>query len=70
MVKVCTRTDGINELSERALAAASPEDRACCLRDIEVALEETSGPVERARLLICRAQVRHNQYEYLSLIHI
>ena len=64
MVKVCTRTDGINELSERALAAASPEDRACCLRDIEVALEETSGPVERARLLICRAQVRHNQYEY------
>ncbi len=63
-MKARPRTDDIDELSERALAAASPEDRACCLRDIEVALEETSGPVDRARLLICRAQVRHNQYEY------
>ncbi|MGO9964392.1 MAG: diguanylate cyclase [Acidimicrobiales bacterium] len=63
-MKARARTDSIDELSERALAAASPEDRACCLRDIEAELEEISRPVERARLLICRAQVRHNQYEY------
>jgi hypothetical protein len=58
------RTESIDNLSERALAAASPEDRARCLGDIEAALEKASGPVERGRLLICRAQVRHNQYEY------
>ena len=56
--------DSIDDLSERALVAASPEDRARCLRDIEAALEEASGPAQRGRLLICRAQVRHNQYEY------
>jgi diguanylate cyclase (GGDEF)-like protein len=62
------RTESINDLSERALAAASAEDRARCLRDIEAALEEASGPVERGRLLICRAQMRHNQYEYRQVL--
>ena len=57
-------TESIDELSERALAAASPEDRASCLGDIEAAFEKASNPAERGRLLICRAQVRHNQYEY------
>jgi hypothetical protein len=64
MVTAHARTDSIDDLSERALVAASPEDRACCLRDIEAALEEASGPAQRGRLLICRAQLRHNQYEY------
>ena len=59
-----TRTESIDSLSERALAAASPEDRAGCLEDIEAAFAEATSPVERGRLLICRAQVRHNQYEY------
>ena len=59
-----TRTESIDDLSERALAAASPEDRARCLGDIEAAFKKASSPVERGQLLICRAQVRHNQYEY------
>ena len=58
------RTESIDDLSERALAAASPEDRARCLEDIEAAFEKASDPVERGQLLICRAQVHHNQYEY------
>ena len=58
------RTESIDYLSERALAAASPEDRARCLEDIEAAFAKATSPVERGRLLICRAQVRHNQYEY------
>ena len=64
MVAAHARTGSIDDLSERALAAASPEDRARCLGDIEAALEWASGPVEQGRLLICRALVRHNQYEY------
>ncbi len=58
----------MDDLSERALVAASPEDRARCLEDIQAALGEASGPVERGRLLICRAQVRHNQYEYRQVL--
>jgi len=62
------RTESIEDLSERALAAASPEDRARCLRDIQAALEKASGPVERGRLLICRARMRHNQYQYRQVL--
>ena len=62
------RTESIDYLSERALAAASPLDRARCLEDIEAALEKAPSPVERGQLLICRAQVRHNQYEYCLVL--
>ncbi len=63
-----TRSQSIDDLSERALVAASPEDRARCLQDIQAALEEASAPIERGRLLICRAQMRHNQYEYRQVL--
>jgi diguanylate cyclase (GGDEF)-like protein len=63
-----TRGEAIAEISERALVAASPEDRSRCLHDIQLALEEACTPVERGRLLICRAQMRHNQYEYRRVL--
>ena len=63
-----TRGEAIAEISERALVAASPKDRARCLHDIQLALEEACTPVERGRLLICRAQMRHNQYEYRRVL--
>jgi len=57
-----TRTEGVEKLYERAQAAASPEDRASCLRDIEVLLEKASSPLERGQLLLCRARVHANQW--------
>ncbi|MGD0743337.1 MAG: GGDEF domain-containing protein [Acidimicrobiales bacterium] len=59
-----TGTATIEELSERALTAATPKDRASCLRDIQAALDKASDAVDRGRLLICRARMRHNQYRY------
>ena len=56
--------DSIEALSERTLTAASPEDRARCLRDIQAGLESASHPTDRGRLLICRARMHHNQYQY------
>lgn len=51
----------VEELFERARAAASPEDRARCLDDVDAALV-AAGPVERGRLLMCRARVHANQW--------
>ena len=61
---ISAREDSIQALSERTLTAASPEDRACCLRDIQAGLESASDPTDRGRLLICRARMHHNQYQY------
>jgi diguanylate cyclase (GGDEF)-like protein len=50
-------TGRIDQLLQRARAAASPDERASCLKDIESALEEASDLVERAQLFMCRARV-------------
>lgn len=53
----------VDALYERAETAASPEERAACLDDIERALARAVGPAERAWLLMCRTRVRSNQWQ-------
>lgn len=50
------------ELFRRASLAATP--RACeeCLTEIGRSLESVTAPADRARLLMCRARVRSNQW--------
>ena len=56
-----TRAD-LDALYHRADTAASKEERARCLADIEVALSAVDEPEQRARLLMCRTRVRSGQW--------
>jgi diguanylate cyclase (GGDEF)-like protein len=49
-------------LFERASLAATPEECEKCVAEIGRALESVSAPADRARLLMCRARVRSNQW--------
>jgi diguanylate cyclase (GGDEF)-like protein len=60
---VWSAREDVAVLRARAEVAASAADRARCLHDIELALTAAVGPVERADLLMCRAEVRSNQWE-------
>jgi diguanylate cyclase (GGDEF)-like protein len=46
----------------RARLAATPEAREACLAEIAQGLESVEAPADRARLLMCRARVRSNQW--------
>ena len=48
-------------LLERTRLASTPEECEACLPEIIAALETATAPVDRARLLICRARVRSYQ---------
>jgi hypothetical protein len=49
-------------LFRRASLAATPEACAEFLAEIEQALESMTAPADRARLLMCRARARANQW--------
>jgi diguanylate cyclase (GGDEF)-like protein len=49
-------------LFERARLAATPEACEACLVEIAQALESVKAPAGQARLLMCRARVRSNQW--------
>jgi diguanylate cyclase (GGDEF)-like protein len=49
-------------LFQRASLAATPEACEDCLAEITRGLESTSAPGDQARLLMCRARVRSNQW--------
>ena len=53
----------MDALYHRADTAASEEERAECLRDIEVALTAVDEPWQRARLLMCRTRVRSSRWQ-------
>ncbi len=53
----------MDALYHRADTAASEEERAECLRDIEVALTAVDEPWHRARLLMCRTRVRSSRWQ-------
>jgi diguanylate cyclase (GGDEF)-like protein len=53
----------MDALYHRADTAASEEERAVCLRDIEVALAAVDEPWQRARLLMCRTRVRSSRWQ-------
>lgn len=53
----------MDALFKRAAAASSTDERDSCLHDIDVALEGTVAPADRARLLMCRTTVRSNQWQ-------
>ncbi len=53
----------MDALYHRADTAASEEERAQCLRDIEVALTAVDEPWQRARLLMCRTRVRSSRWQ-------
>ena len=53
----------MDALDHRADTAASEEERAECLRDIEVALSTVDEPCQRARLLMCRTRVRSGRWQ-------
>src|SRR5450755_5176669 len=50
------------ELLQRASLAATPQACDECLTEIGRALEAVTAPADRARLLMCRARVRSNQW--------
>src|ERR1022692_2101410 len=50
------------ELFQRASLAATPQACEECLTEIGRALESVTAPADRARLLMCRARVRSNQW--------
>jgi diguanylate cyclase (GGDEF)-like protein len=50
------------ELFQRASLAATPQACEECLTEIGQALESVTAPADRARLLMCRARVRSNQW--------
>ena len=50
------------ELFQRASLAATPQACEECLAEIGRALESVTAPADRARLLMCRARVRSNQW--------
>lgn len=52
----------VDQLYRRAETAASAEERASCLRDIEAALAAAEAAGDRAHLLMCRTRVRSNQW--------
>jgi len=49
-------------LFERARLASTPEACGACLVEIAQALESVTAPGDQARLLMCRARVRSNQW--------
>jgi tetratricopeptide (TPR) repeat protein len=49
-------------LFERARLAATPEACEACLVEIAQALESVTAPADQARLFLCRARVRSNQW--------
>jgi diguanylate cyclase (GGDEF)-like protein len=53
----------MDALYRRADIAASEEERAECLCDIEVALTAVDEPWQRARLLMCRTRVRSSRWQ-------
>jgi tetratricopeptide (TPR) repeat protein len=55
-------------LRGRASLASSAEEQAQCLADIELALAAANEPVEKARLLMCRAHLRGNQAQFRKVI--
>ena len=52
----------LDELFRRASLAATPEACEVCLDEITRRLQSTSLPCDTARLLMCRARVRSNQW--------
>lgn len=50
------------ELFRRASLAATPQACEECLTEIGQSLESVTAPADRARLLMCRARVRSNQW--------
>ena len=55
---------GIDALLERTFLASTPADCEGCLPDIARALASATQPLERARLLTCRARVRSLQLHF------
>lgn len=58
----------LQELRRRAREAATPEEQAACLDEIELALAGASGPAESARLLMCRAHLHANRWETRKIV--
>jgi len=60
--------DALRALRSRASLAASAEERARCLADIERALARATGPAESAHLLMCRSHLHANQWETRKVV--
>jgi signal transduction histidine kinase/ActR/RegA family two-component response regulator/plasmid stabilization system protein ParE len=58
----------LDALYEQAAAAATPAAGAACEREIERALASLADPVERGRLLMCRARLRSNQWRTAEVV--
>ena len=58
----------IDDLFARARTAVSTEDRNECHREIELWLAKATRPVERGRLLMCRARVHSDQWRTAQVL--
>ena len=61
MKEIIRSAAAFHSLLERTRLATTPEDCEACLPEITRALESATAPIDRARLLICRARVRSFQ---------
>ena len=52
----------------RARSATTRSERSSCLRDVDVALESATSPLERAELHLCRARVHSNQWQTAEVL--
>ena len=58
----------VQALYERASRAASPVEFEACDLEIDEALAASADPVERGRLLMCRARLRSNQWRTAEVV--
>jgi len=58
----------LQALRSRVSSAASAEERARCLDEIELALSRATGPAESAQLLMCRSHLHANQWETRKVV--
>ena len=58
----------LDTLYEKATRAATPAEGEACEQEIDRALASAAEPVERGRLLMCRARLRSNQWRTVEVV--
>ncbi len=58
----------LDALYEKATRAATPAEGEACEQEIDRALASAAEPVERGRLLMCRARLRSNQWRTVEVV--
>jgi len=61
-------TTDFDALYERATRAATPAEGEACQSEIEQALASADAPVDRGRVLMCRARLRSNQWRTAEVV--